>query len=208
MATCFKFLFQTHRPNIEVFVFLSLFIHFCLFWQLEGSGLSGSPFQKLLGQKGGPLEAQEIAYFPHLGKATPKSVASAQSEQLSVAEKKQSAQKAKEAAGTASQAARGIGQGGASTQYSAVLHAYLDSAKVFPRSLKELGLSGVVKVRFEVTPEGQLTHIRVLESEAPELITAEALRFLKTLDSVPVPPSDLTKKELEFELPLRYELNT
>lgn len=207
MTTAFKLLFKTRRLDLEVFVFLSLFIHFCLFWQLKGTGFSSEGFQKLLGQKGGALEAQEISYFPQLGKPSAPA-SSTHSNALSVAEKTQQ-KSSPPLSGTQTQKnTRGIGQGGTSTQYGAVLHAFLDSAKVFPRSLKELGLSGVVKVRFEVTPEGHLTHIRVLESEAPELITAEALRFLKTLDGVPVPPSHLTKKDLEFELPLRYELNT
>jgi TonB family protein len=209
--TC-KFPFQLSASRLQVFVFLSVFIHFCLFWQLGVFGLTSPPFPKLMGRKGGDRSAHEIAYFPQLGSRKQNPVYPKPPENLTVTEKAtkdklkfKDSETADSQAGTAK---RGIGQGGTSVEYGAVLHAFLDSAKVFPRKLKDLGIAGVVKVRFQVTPEGRLENISVLNNQAPELIAAEALRFLSTIEGIPVPPSHLTQKELEFELPLRYELNS
>lgn len=213
--TC-KFPFQLSASRTQVFVFLSIFIHFCLFWQLGVFGLISPPFQKLIGRKGGDGSVHEIAYFPQVGSRKQNPVYPKLSDNLSVTEKaKKDNLKLKDSETADSQvgtAKRGIGQGGTSAEYGAVLHAFLDSAKVFPRKLKELGLTGVVKVRFQVTPEGRLEKISILnnrsDNQAPELIAAEALRFLSTIEGVPIPPSHLTQKELEFELPLRYELDS
>jgi hypothetical protein len=34
------------------------------------------------------------------------------------------------------------------------------------------------------------------------------LKFLQKLKRVPIPPSEASPEELQFELPLRYELNS
>ncbi|MBM4316506.1 MAG: TonB family protein [Deltaproteobacteria bacterium] len=98
-----------------------------------------------------------------------------------------------------------FGAGGRSLSYRALLHSYLDQSKSYPPSLRELGLSGSVRVQFRVTREGTLVEISVPEQEALMPLKTEALRFLKRQHKVPLPPSELSESELRFELPLRYE---
>lgn len=104
-----------------------------------------------------------------------------------------------------SSAAGSFGARGTSRSYRALLHSFLDQSKSYPASLRELALEGSVRVRFRVTREGRLADISVPEQEIPGLLRAEALKFLKRLRSVPVPPEEATEAELHFELPLRYE---
>jgi len=184
-------------------------MHLLLFYKVA-SPLGPSTFDRLLGKKGGAENATEVSFFPNYGTRSASSPPPQMSpldlpSQTNQPKKSGSALKESVSSGIDS---KGIGQGGTSTQYASVLHAYLDSAKVFPRSLKELGLSGVVKVRFQVTPEGRLEDIRLAESDAPKLLQQEAVRFLQKLEKVPLPPSHYTYQQLQFELPLRYELKS
>lgn len=198
-------------PDMKLYLagFVSIFVHLILFYQVT-TVLNSSSIEKLLGKKGGLETATEVSFFPNLGNATKQS-RSPRLSPLDLRTKTPSSEKSAPEVKTSSgpeESSKGIGQGGTSIQYASILHAYLDSAKVFPRSLKELGLSGVVKVRFQVTPEGRLDEIRVLESEAPRLLQQEAMKFLQKLEKVPVPPSHYTSQQLQFELPLRYELKS
>jgi len=203
-------LFCFQKIKLYLAGFVSIFVHLLLFYQVKGP-LSQSSFQKLLGRSGGLKTATEVSFFPHLAKPaqgtlTPRSKSLELPTRREGGEKALSGTENKNAAGGIP--SRGIGQGGTSVQYASILHAYLDSAKVFPRSLKDLGLSGVVKVRFQVTPEGKLAEIHLMESEAPKLLQNEAIKFLQKLERVPIPPTHLTSQQLQFELPLRYELRS
>lgn len=195
-----------HLENpIYAFVFISVLFHAALLWQVSTKVSFMS--ERLLGKTGGPSDAQEVSFFPSFGKSSETQVKRLSSAvDLPTTEQKMGSESQ---SGTDSSAKRGIGSGGTTTQYQATLHAYLDSVKVFPRHLKDLGLSGVVRVRFDVSPKGYLENIRLGEdSEAPLALQNEALRFLKKLDRVPVPPQDFSQQELHFELPLRYELKS
>ncbi|MFM8270327.1 MAG: energy transducer TonB [Pseudomonadota bacterium] len=196
--------FRFELFNLYLAGFTSLFIHLVLFYQ-GASLLSSSSSERLLGKRGGPENATEVSFFPHLGRRLSPTPLSHQSP-LNLPTQTKTASKSSQS--SSDEPSKGIGQGGTSTEYASLLHAYLDSAKVFPRSLKDLGLSGIVKVRFQVTPEGRLADIRLAESKAPQLLQQEAVRFLQRLDKVPLPPSHLTSQQLHFELPLRYELKS
>lgn len=205
MATDCKKPFQISLPKEAVLFFLSIIGHLAIFVQISHT-LSSGTFDKLLGKKGGPAEATEVSFFPNY--ATGSSNQSARTgSSLDVSSARETGP-SDTTEGSQTKASRGIGEGGTSTQYHSVLHAYLDSAKVFPRSLRELGLSGVVRVRFQVNREGYLEKIELADAQAPALLQNEALRFLRKLERVPVPPTELTDNQLQFELPLRYELKS
>lgn len=209
MTVYYKTQFSFDLIKLYLAGFVSVFVHLMVFYQVA-SPLNNSSFLKLLGKKGGLETATEISFFPQLGAPSKRSISKTSSPLDIPSSLKPSLQHQEAPKGTPSAAlpSKGIGQGGTSVQYTSVLHAYLDSAKIFPRSLKDLGLSGVVKVRFQVTPEGKLEDIRLAESEAPKLLQQEAVRFLQKLEKVPVPPSHFTSQQLQFELPLRYELKS
>lgn len=205
MTTDCKKPFQVSFSKEAALFFISIVGHLALFTQLSHTLPSGA-FEKLLGKKGGPAEATEVSFFPAYAKgSSTKSVSSGSSLDLATSREKSQTLVSE---GTETKASRGIGEGGTSTQYHSVLHAYLDSAKVYPRSLRELGLSGVVRVRFQVNREGYLERIELADTKAPTLLQNEALRFLRKLERVPVPPTELTDNQLQFELPLRYELKS
>ena len=209
MTTLCKTTFSFNSIKLQLAGFVSIFVHLLLFYKVA-SPLGSADFEKLLGKKGGLANATEVSFFPsfairssrpQMPGASPLDLPTqTKGHQKTGAELSQSA--------AIETDTKGIGQGGSSIQYASILHAYLDSAKVFPRSLKDLGLSGVVKVRFQVTPEGRLEDIRLAESDAPKLLQQEAVRFLHKLEKVPLPPSHYTYQQLQFELPLRYELKS
>ena len=178
-----------------------------LLYQLNTPFLKASIAERLLGEKGGLDSATEVSFFPQIGKTSSQPMVPHPSS-LDVPSK-QSTSTSPQPMGDSLVNKKGIGAGGTATHYQAVLHAYLDSVKVYPRHLKDLGLSGIVRVRFDVTRDGYLENIRVGEAlEAPLALQTEALRFLKRLAKVPVPPEHFSEAELQFELPLRYELKS
>lgn len=189
---------QDSKRLVSVFL-VSIIVHLAILLK-PFSGLSSSSSLRLLGRKGGPNSAQEVSFFPSIGQSSAPWVRPSQS-QLTLSPPSQSV-----SSGSSGPSIRGMGQGGTATDYSTTLHAYIDSVKVFPRTLKELGLSGTVRVRFTVSRDGFLKQIEVADSGAPKILQAEALRFLQKLERVPVPPPSLTNQDLQFELPLRYEL--
>lgn len=202
---CKKAFFSTGTRSVLFFLF-SIFMHLILFLQVR-SALSHSPSLRLLGKTGGPTDAREIAFFPRM--ATPGSKThSVKDSPVQVAPSGTVSDSHSKSSTPSETPAKGIGQGGSATDYGSVLHAYLDSEKIYPSHLKSLGLSGIVKVRFQVSREGFLEDIEVADSQAPALLQREALKFLKTLDRVPAPPTHLTQQQLHFELPLRYELKS
>jgi len=210
MATLCKKAFLQENGSFYGSIFISVIIHLFALLQVAKSPILFE--EKLLGKKGGPEEATEISFFPtsfvpqgKLVRSSSPALEVPTRDTAATATKPRSESEKLESGGTLT---KGIGAGGSSTQYHAVLHAYLDSAKAFPSALKDLGLSGTVRVRFQVTPEGFLEDIRLVESQAPRPLQAEALKFLQKLKRVPIPPSEASPEELQFELPLRYELNS
>lgn len=208
MATlCKKAFFQENSPFWGS-VFVSVIIHLLALFQISQKG-SFLLEDKLLGRKGGPAEATEVSFFPSsIPVSDRKVLSSAPALEVPTRSTPSSALASSEKSESQGSPAKGIGAGGSSTHYHAILHAYLDSAKAFPSALKDLGLSGIVRVRFQVTPDGFLEDIRLVESQAPRPLQAEALKFLQKLKKVPIPPRESSAEELQFELPLRYELNS
>ena len=167
--------------------------------------------QRAVGNRGGDLAATEVALWERPGAVAtrPKLVRAPKASPLDVEtgakDAKVTDQKAPSTAATGAPAARGVGSGGMSTDYRAILHSLLDSSKTYPAALRELQISGVVRVRFRVTRQGRLEELEVLEKESLGPLRAEAMKFLQRVDQVPKPPSELSDDELRFELPLRYE---
>lgn len=170
-------------------------------------------WQPAVGNRGGDLAATEVALWERPGSAAarqkraPMPKASPVDVETGAKDSKITEQRPSAAATTAAPAARGVGSGGTSTDYRAILHSLLDSSKTYPATLRDLQISGVVRVRFRVTRQGRLEELEVLEKESmgPGPLRAEAMKFLRRVDQVPKPPSELSDDELRFELPLRYE---
>lgn len=202
---CKKAFFSPGIRSTAFFLF-SIFMHLILFLQVR-SALSHSPTLRLLGKTGGPTDAREIAFFPRMA-APGSKPASVKNSPVEVPPSESASTSTSKSSTPSETPAKGIGQGGSATDYVSVLHAYLDAEKIYPSHLKSLGLSGIVKVKFQVSREGFLEGIEVIDAQAPALLQREALKFLKTLDRVPVPPTHLTQQQLHFELPLRYELKS
>jgi periplasmic protein TonB len=168
-------------------------------------------WQPAVGNRGGDLAATEVALWERPGSVTarPKPAKAPQVSPLDVETGAKDAKAAEHnppsTASMGAPAARGVGSGGTSTDYRAILHSLLDSSKTYPAALRDLHISGVVRVRFRVTRQGRLEELEVLEKESLGPLRAEAMKFLQRVDQVPMPPSELSDDELRFELPLRYE---
>jgi hypothetical protein len=129
MATNCKKPFQVILTQGAAPFLISIIGHLALIAQLS-STLSSSHLEKLLGQKGGPIEATEVSFFPSFSETIETQAEKQQSGvEIPTSKTLSRTQASDTAQGTAS---RGIGEGGTSTQYHSLLHAYLDSEKVFP----------------------------------------------------------------------------
>lgn len=172
---------------------------------------STAGWERAAGNRGGDLAATEVALWERPGsvatrpKVTPPPKVSPLDVDTGAKDSKVAEQKPAIAVSTGAPAARGVGSGGTSTDYRAILHSLLDSSKTYPAALRDLQISGVVHVRFRVTRQGRLEELEVLEKESLGPLRAEAMKFLQRVDQVPKPPSELSDDELRFELPLRYE---
>jgi periplasmic protein TonB len=164
-------------------------------------------WQQAAGNRGRD-QATEVSLWTRAGANAPKSVSPPMRSRLdepTATTDSPTARPTNETLASKPTSASGVGAGGNSTEYRAVLHALLNASKTYPRILRELRLSGVVNVRFRVSRDGFLNELEVLDKQTEGPLQAEALRFLKRVDRVPVPPAELNDEQLRFELPLRYE---
>ena len=76
-------------------------------------------------------------------------------------------------------------------------------------ALRRTGLTGLVKVAFEIAPDGRVLSVRVRESGGHALLDEAALEFARSVRRVEPPPAELHWSELparrrRITLPIRY----
>ncbi len=59
----------------------------------------------------------------------------------------------------------------------------------YPADAARRGESGIVRVNFSITKEGKITNVSLLESSGYPALDREVLRTLKSMPTVPLPPS-------------------
>ncbi|MEO0324155.1 MAG: energy transducer TonB, partial [Myxococcota bacterium] len=76
-------------------------------------------------------------------------------------------------------------------------------------ALRRTGLTGRVKVAFEIASDGRVLSVRLRESGGHELLDQAALEFARSVRRVEAPPAELHWSELPSQrrritLPIRY----
>jgi TonB family C-terminal domain len=82
--------------------------------------------------------------------------------------------------------------------------AILAKNKKYPRASQRRGETGVVKVAFSLDANGELVSASVRESSGYRRLDKAALKAVKR-SRFPAPPSDLSKNELSFTIPILFE---
>lgn len=78
---------------------------------------------------------------------------------------------------------------------------------IYPTQAQELGLSGIVFVRFDINNKAQVKNITLVKGVDP-LLNNEALRVVKSLNTTQYKPLDSDVEPIEINLPMRFDLET
>jgi protein TonB len=82
----------------------------------------------------------------------------------------------------------------------------LQRHKYYPLTARRLGLTGRVRLQFTITEDGQIEEVRVLGDDSPALLQEVALLTLKRVKALPALPASFSRKSLQVEMPLVYQL--
>ncbi len=82
----------------------------------------------------------------------------------------------------------------------------IDSRKKYPESAKSRHIEGRVKVGFLITPDGQVSSIRIVKNAILKSLDTAALNAVKDAAPFPRPPEGLFKGLLNMEITIVFEL--
>lgn len=77
----------------------------------------------------------------------------------------------------------------------------IERKKFYPKSALRYQLEGLVKVKFEISPEGHVTNAHLGETQADAILNEAALQLIRTLD-LPKPKAG----PILLEVPIQYRL--
>lgn len=111
------------------------------------------------------------------------------------------------AVGSSGQDASAGGAPGAKADYNALLLAWLEKHKKYPRRARKRGQEGVVMLYLSIGRNGDLLDFRIKESSGYRLLDKATLEMLKRAAPLPPVPAGIQVDRLEFVLPMQYFLS-
>jgi TonB family protein len=90
--------------------------------------------------------------------------------------------------------------------YGQALNLYISQNKYYPRKARRLKQSGVVSVRFRVTPRGEFEHVHLEKACDHSTLNQAALELIKKLGKFRPLPKDLADGQ-EFIVPINYKIS-
>lgn len=95
---------------------------------------------------------------------------------------------------------------GNKADWLAMIGSYMSRAVRIPKELRENGPWGdfMVKIKFTVNPEGEVSGAQIEESSGSPQVDAHALNAIRTLKLFPF-TSDMGEEELAFALPINIK---
>lgn len=100
----------------------------------------------------------------------------------------------------------GLDTSGLIRGYIGSLQNYLGRHHQYPASARRSRLEGTVQVEITIVGSGQITNVRVVRSSGHEILDEAAVQHLRTLGSVPPPPSLLQWKSRTITYPVVYRV--
>ena len=110
-----------------------------------------------------------------------------------------------DAGNSASDASAG-GLAGRETDYAAVLLAWLERHKEYPRRAQTRRQQGVVLLYLVIDRNGQVLESRIEESSGYRLLDRATLDMLKRASPLPPMPDDLPRERLELVVPVQFSI--
>ena len=114
---------------------------------------------------------------------------------------------APKATGSGNQSSLG-GRPGAAKNYFSSLMAWLNTHKNYPKLAKKNKEQGIVKLKFTVTREGDISNASIHTSSGYQRLDQAAIQMLRAASPVPPIPNDLGRSTLTLVIPIEYSLIT
>lgn len=100
----------------------------------------------------------------------------------------------------------GGGQVGSAADYDALLLAWLERHKNYPRRAQMQRRQGIVIIRFVIDGEGRVMSRAIAESSGHDILDREGLATILRASPMPVPPPELAGGPLERLVPIAFSL--
>ncbi|MEM7045867.1 MAG: energy transducer TonB, partial [Pseudomonadota bacterium] len=104
------------------------------------------------------------------------------------------------------QNATGGGAVGARADYFAVLQAWLEQHKVYPRGALTRRLEGVVSLRFIIDREGRVLDYNIEKSSGHRLLDRAITALIERAQPLPTMPDDIKETNLTLVVPISFVL--
>ena len=92
------------------------------------------------------------------------------------------------------------------SQYQANLYRAIMAKKYYPRRAKSLKKQGIVLIKFTLTPDGSLHHLKILKSSGVASLDKSAQKAVRRVGKFPPFPPGIQRRSWTFEIPLEYEI--
>ncbi|MGD8571139.1 MAG: energy transducer TonB, partial [Gammaproteobacteria bacterium] len=76
----------------------------------------------------------------------------------------------------------------------------------YPRLARRNGWQGMVKLSLRIEPNGELSHVRVLETSGFEILDQAAIESVNKISAIPGADDWLRGSHFDTVLPVRYQL--
>lgn len=102
--------------------------------------------------------------------------------------------------------ASGGGVEGVTADYFAVLQAWLEQYKVYPRRAMSRRLEGIVSLRFVMNREGEVLDYRIEQSSGHRLLDRAVETLIERAQPLPTIPDEIQEKSLVLVVPISFLL--
>ena len=93
-----------------------------------------------------------------------------------------------------------------SNDYYEMVRIKIESCKRYPDAARKRHMEGRAKVRFVITPDGQLSSVKIVKGARHGMLNAAAMSAVKAAAPFPRPPGNLFKGPLNVEITIVFEL--
>ena len=97
---------------------------------------------------------------------------------------------------------------GCSTIENKPLQLKSGSAPIYPEELKNSGIEGYVVLKYDVSTEGMVTNIRIVESDPARVFDESARKTLSTWRFIPEMVDGLKKKSVDVISRISFQLSS
>ena len=97
---------------------------------------------------------------------------------------------------------------GCSTIKNKPLQLKSGSAPIYPEELKNSGIEGYVVLKYDVSTEGMVTNIRIVESDPARVFDESARKTLSTWRFIPEMVDGLKKKSVDVISRISFQLSS